>query len=238
MKRVDLSAETRESAGKGPARSLRRSGKIPAVLYGGGKSSLLSLNTKDLERVLDTAAGGNVLINLKVEGKKGGNPRLVVLRDYQEDPVSEEVLHADLFEIDMNKPLRLTVPIVMKGDVPLGVKEGGVLQHNLREVEIEALPAVIPEYFSMDASKLNIGESIHLSDLNISEDVRVLAEKDLAVVSISAPMSEEKLEEILAGTPDEEGKEPEVIGKKTEEGEAPAEGDTAAKPADKEEPKS
>ncbi len=162
----------------------------------------------------------------------------MILRDYQEDPVSEELLHADLFEIDMNKPLRLTVPIVMKGDVPLGVKEGGVLQHNLRDVEIEALPAAIPEHFSMDASKLNIGESIHLSDLEIPEDVRVLAEKDLAVISIAAPISEERLEEMLAGTPAEEGKEPEIIGKKKEEGEAADEGEAAEKPAGKEEPKS
>ncbi|HEY5647888.1 MAG TPA: 50S ribosomal protein L25 [Nitrospiria bacterium] len=238
MKRVDLIADKRDQAGKGPARSLRRSGRIPAVLYGGGKSSPLSLNAKDLEKILVSAAGGNVLITLKVEGQKSAEGKPVILRDYQEDPVSGEVLHADLFEIDMKKPLRLTVPIVMKGDVPLGVKEGGVLQHNLREVEIEALPAAVPDHIGMDASQLNIGESIHLSDLPIPEGVRFLAEKDLALVSISAPISEERLEEMLAGTPADEGKEPEVIGKKKEEGEAEGEGEGAAKPAGKEESKS
>lgn len=238
MKRVSLKAEIREDSGKGVARSLRRSGKIPAVVYGEGKSRSLAVDQKELLKIL--TSGGNVIINLSVTGSGSSEPRPVILRDYQEDPVSEKLLHADFFEVNMKKPIRLTVPILMTGGQPAGVKEGGVLQHTLRDVEIEALPASIPDHIEMDASQLQIGESIHLGDLQVSEGVRILGDKGLGVVSIAAPMSEEKLEQILAGTPAGEGREPEVIGKKKDEGEAVAQGEAAAgaKPEEKkEEPK-
>jgi large subunit ribosomal protein L25 len=227
MQRMDLEAEQRQQSGKGVARALRRSGKIPAVLYGEGKSSLLAVAPADLIKILKSESGENALINLKIKGEKSVETRTAILRDFQKDPISGGILHADLFEINMNKAIRVRVPIMVKGDVPEGVKLGGVLQHNLREMMIECLPSMIPDHLDVDATHLKIGESIHIRDLQVEQGIRILEDKDLPIVSVAAPMSEAKLEEILAGTP-AEAKEPEVIGKKKEEGEAEAGAEPAA----------
>jgi large subunit ribosomal protein L25 len=230
MQRVEMEAARRAASGKGPARQLRRAGQIPGVLYGEGKSILLTLQSIELARVLKAGSGENALISLKITSPTGAETRTAILRDLQRDPITGEVLHADLFEISMNKTIRIRVPIAVVGDVPAGVKEGGVLQHSLREIEIECLPAQIPGRIEIDASALNVGDSVHLRDLKVGEGVRLIGDADLALVSVAAPMSEAKLEQILAGTP-AETKEPEVIGKAKEEGAeaAPAEGEKGEK---------
>jgi large subunit ribosomal protein L25 len=239
MQRMNLEAEQRQKSGKGAARALRRAGQIPAVLYGEGKSSLLSLNPAGLIKILRSESGENALIDLKIKGEKSVETRTAILRDFQRDPIGGGILHADLFEINMNKAIRVRVPIVIAGNQSEGVKEGGVLQHNLREVEIECLPSIIPDHLDVDAAHLKIGESIHVRDLQVQQGIRILEDMDLAIVSIAAPMSEAKLEEILAGTP-AETKEPEVIGKKKEEEEgagAEAEAGAGGKPGEKTEAK-
>ncbi len=238
MQRMELEAEQRLKSGKGVARTIRRAGRIPAVLYGEGKSSLLSIHPADLIKILKSESGENALINLKIKGEKSVETRTAILRDFQKDPINGGLLHADLFEINMNKAIRIKVPILVKGELSEGVKEGGVLQHNLREVEIECLPSMIPDHLDVDASHLKIGESIHVRDLQVQQGIRVLEDQDLAIVSIAAPMSEAKLEEFRAGPP-AETKEPEVIGKKKEEeGEAgAAEAGAAGKPGEKVEAK-
>ena len=157
-----------------------------------------------------------------------------MLRDYQADPVTGQLLHADLFEVSMDKPIRLKVPTVVIGGMPAGVKEGGVLPHVLREVHVECLPSAIPDRFEVDASPLIIGQGLHVKDLTAPQGVRILDGPDQTVLSIAAPMSEAKLEALLtsqAGV--EQSKEPEVVAKgKVVEGEegaaAPAAGDKAA----------
>ncbi len=121
MKRLSLEAEPRDKSGKGPARSLRRSGKIPAVLYGEGKSRSLSIDTKQLSTIFKGSSGSNVLIDLSISGSGKSEARPVILRDYQEDPVSGELLHADFFEVNMKKLIRFTVPILMTGTQTIGV---------------------------------------------------------------------------------------------------------------------
>lgn len=236
MQRIDMEAARRDASGKGPARQLRRTGQIPAVLYGEGKSIALTLQALEIKRALKSGSGENALISLKITAAAGAaETRTAILRDLQRDPITGEVLHADLFEISMNKPIRIRVPIAVVGEVPAGVKEGGVLQHPLREVEIECLPAQIPDKIEIDASGLNVGDAIHLRDLKMGEGVRVIGDPDVALVSVAAPMSEEKLEQLLAGTP--EAKEPEVIGKSKEEGaEGAAEGEKAEKGGEKAKP--
>ena len=214
MQRVELNADHRDQTGKGAARTIRRAGMIPAVLYGEGKSSLLTLKPADLVKILKSASGENALVTVKIKGGKSAETRTAIIREYQRDPISGEILHADLFEINMNKPIRLRVHITLTGSVSAGVKEGGVLQHNMRDVEIECLPSLIPDQIEIDASDLKVGESLHVRDLQVREGVRILEDQDLPIVSVAAPMSEEKLEQILTGTPVGEVKEPEVIGKK------------------------
>ena len=216
--KFDLAAEVRERAGKGPARQLRRSGRIPAVLYGQGECLLLSLDPLAVTMILRAHAGSTALISLTVNGAQSKAIRTTLLRDFQEDPVTGEILHVDLFEISLTKPIRVKVPVSVVGGVPAGVKDGGLLHHNMRELLVECLPTVIPERVEVDASELVIGQGIHVRELKQIEGVKFLDEADQMVVRVAIPISEAKLEALLtSGAVTEEGKEPEVIGKGKEE---------------------
>jgi large subunit ribosomal protein L25 len=225
--KFDLTVAVREQAGKGAARSMRRAGKIPAVLYGQGDCLLLAVNPDELIKILKSHAGSTALISLTVSGAKSKPNRTALLRDYQVDPVTGAVLHADLFEISMSKPIRVKVPIKVIGGIPAGVKEGGVLHHNMREVQIECLPAVLPDHIEVDASPLTIGSGIHVKELGAREGVRFLDDADQMVVSVAAPMSDAKLEALLTSGAGAAG-EPEVVAKGKEAG---AEGAAGAEPA-------
>jgi large subunit ribosomal protein L25 len=224
--KFEMTAEVRDRSGKGAARQLRRSGRVPGVLYGQGECVLLTLDPDVVRKTLRTLAGGTGLISLQLAGGKGKSARTALLRDYQVDPVSGELLHVDLFEVSMTKPIKVKVPVVLTGGQPAGVKEGGILHHNMREVHVECLPSAIPDSIEVDASGLNIAQGIHIKELAKREGIRFLDDPDNMVVSVAAPMSEAKLEALLtSGAVTEEGKEPEVIAKgkvETEEGAAAA----------------
>jgi large subunit ribosomal protein L25 len=223
MQRFEVEVQFREKNGKGAARQIRRAGRIPAVLYGEGKSTPLEVDPGVLLKVLHSESGENALMNLTIRGGKAkASTATAILRDFQRDPVSGEILHADLFEVSMNKVLRVQIPLVEVGSAP-GVKEGGVLQHHLREIEIECLPLLIPDHIEVDVSALGIGDSVHVRDLRLAEGVKILEDSDQTVISVAAPISEAQLESMLAGAAAEvESKEPEVLtkGKEKEEGEA------------------
>lgn len=218
--KFEMEADIRERAGKGVARQLRRNGKIPAVLYGQGECLLLTLNPDPVKKILRSHAGSTALVSLSIGGANSGL-RTALFRDYQLDPVTGDVLHADLFEISMTQAIRVKVPVSLVGGVPAGVKEGGVLHHNLRELHIECLPSALPDVIEVDASNLQIGQGLHVREVKTQEGVRVLDEADHMVVSVAAPISEAKLEALLtSGAPVEEGKEPEVLAKGKLEDEA------------------
>ncbi len=231
MQRIGLSADIREKSGKGAARSIRRDGMIPAVLYGQGSAKTISLNPADVLKILHSESGENTLINLKLKGKDKEAEKVAILRDFQRDPVTGKLLHADLFEISMNKAIKVKVHVEITGDQPAGVKEGGLLQHNMREVMVECLPSLIPDNIKIDASALKIGDVIHVRDINVAEGVTILDDSAMAVVSVAAPMSETKLEQMLTATP-AEIKEPEVAAK-GKEAAAPAEEGAKAEKAEK-----
>lgn len=217
--KFDMAAEVREKAGKGPARQLRRNGKVPAVLYGEGECLLLTVNPETVTRALRAHAGSTALISLSITGGTEKANRTALLRDYQVDPVTGDLLHVDLFEVSMNKVIRVKVPVSIVGGMPAGVKEGGVIHHNLRELHIECLPAAIPDAIEVDASNLAIGQGIHVREVVRAEGVKVLDDAEQMVVSVAAPISDAKLEALLtSGVGVEAGKEPEVIGKGKEEG--------------------
>lgn len=225
--KFELAVTVREQAGKGAARSMRRSGKVPAVLYGQGECVLLTVNPEELIKILKTHAGSTALISLTVTGAKSKPNRTALLRDYQVDPVTGALLHADLFEISMSKPIRVKVPIHVVGGVPAGVKEGGVLHHNLRELYIECLPAALPDHIEVDASSLKIGDGIHLKEIAKRDGIRFLDDPDQMVISVAAPMSDAKLEALLTSAAGAPG-EPEVAAK-GKEAAAVAEGGEPAK---------
>ncbi|MBL8073254.1 MAG: 50S ribosomal protein L25 [Nitrospira sp.] len=226
--KFDLTVSVRERAGKGAARSMRRAGKIPAVLYGQGECLSLTANPDDVVKILKSHAGSTALISLTVTGAKSNPSRTALLRDYQVDPVTGAVLHADLFEISMSKPIRVKVPVKVIGSIPAGVKEGGVLHHNMRDMHVECLPAALPDHIEVDASALTIGSGIHVREIGAREGLRFLDEPEQMVVSVAAPMSDAKLEALLTTGAGQAG-EPEVMAKGKEAGAEGAAG--AAAPA-------
>ncbi len=227
MQKITVQGERRTKAGKGVARQLRFSGKIPAVIYSEGKSALLTLTPEEIEKVLHSASGENTLINLQITGEKKDpsdtGEHIAILRDFQRDPITGMVLHADLFEISMTEAISIMVQVEVIGETPVGVKtDGGALQHNMRELEVRCLPTLIPDHIQVDASALEVGQSIHVKDLPVKEGISFLADPSLVVVSVTAAISDEKLESMLSAEPGE-SKEPEVTAEKEDKEGAGAE---------------
>jgi len=183
VERIELRAKIREKTGKGPSRRLRREGLIPAVLYGRGRETRhLTLALPDLHRVLATEAGKNPIIALKV----GDETDTAILREIQVDPVRREFLHVDLCQISLEERLTAEVPIILSGE-STGVASGGVLQQGLWELEVECLPTELPEHVEVDVSGLEIGGSIHVSELGLPEGITILTRPEQTVASVIPP---------------------------------------------------
>ncbi len=221
MQRYDLNIEERSKFGKGPARRVRRGGGVPGVLYGHGRSTAISVNLVEFNKILHSKGGEHALLSLQEGGKK--EERLAIVKDVQTDPVYGKLIHVDLQEVALNEKIRSLVSIRETGESG-GVKLGGILQHGIREVEIESLPMDIPDQIEVDISSLKIGDSIHVRDLKVGPGVRVLTDPDGALYSVVPPISEAKLTELLTAGPGPEMKEPEVVGKVKEEAAAPEAG--------------
>lgn len=197
MEQRELKVIHRKEKGKGPSRRLRRDGLIPAVLYGPNINPiLLSLNPEDLRSVLSSAAGENTLISLQAEGHREVSNKVVMLKDLQMDPLTREFIHADLYEVVMDEEIEVDVPILLRGKA-VGVEEGGILQEVSRELRVKCLPKDIPEGIEIDISELGIGDSIHVRDLPLREGILITAEPDFTVLTVSAPMAEEKPEVVV-----------------------------------------
>jgi large subunit ribosomal protein L25 len=237
MKRIALTAQIREKAGKGVARGLRRDAQVPAVLYSHGKSTSIAMVNKDVSKVLNAEGGEHALINLKLEGGKGAGDKLALIKEYQTDPRSGKLIHLDLMEVAMNEKVKLQVAVHISGTAE-GVKEGGIFQYGQRNLEIECLPAHIPDFIDVNIEHLKVNESLHVRDITAPEGVKILTEGDSTVATIQPPISAEKLEAMLTATPAEviEGEGPELVKKPKKEGEAAvpaaeAKGKEAAKEA-------
>jgi len=216
MERATLNVEKRDKVGKGIARTLRRQGMIPAVIYRAGSSLPISISKKAMAEFIDTTAGEHTVVNLKFSG---GENKLAILKEYQIDPLKGDILHTDFFEVSLTEKVSVHVRVVTLGE-PVGVKrDGGILQHVLREIEIECLPDKIPGHFEIDASKLEIGQALHVKDIGVGEGIEVLTNPDEVIVNVTAPAVEKEVAapaEGVAVAP--EVTEPEVIkkGKKEE----------------------
>jgi large subunit ribosomal protein L25 len=207
-----LLGERRTGVGKGVARKLRQAGRIPAVYYGRGEDPIaLVVGLKDLQEVIDRADGSNVIVDLKVDGDGSGD-RKALIREIQRDPVGGRILHLDLQHISLTERIVVEVPVVLVG-IAIGVKEGGgILEHLLREVEVECLPTDIPAKLEVDVSALQIGDSLHVSDLK-ADRVEILTEAERAIATVVPPTVLEEAK------PAEEGAaaEPELVKEKKEE---------------------
>ncbi len=215
MERFSIIAEAREDQGKGAARSLRREGMVPAVLYREGRAQSIKLSRKELSKLINTIKGEQVMVNLQFAG---GEKKLALLKDYQVDPIKGDLLHSDFFEVSLTEEVRVTVHVVTTGE-PIGVKrDAGIVQHVLREVEIECLPDKIPGRIEVDITPLEIGQAFHVSDLKFEEGIEVLTDPGDVIVTVSAPAVEAAPAAAEAAAP--AAAEPEVAkkGKKEEEG--------------------
>jgi large subunit ribosomal protein L25 len=188
-----LEAQARDTFGKNEARRTRRGGRVPGVLYGGdGKAATpIAVQPKALLKILHSESGQNTLIALKLAG--AGDNRVLV-KDFQLDPVTHEVLHVDFLRIAMDKLLRVTIPIIVHGE-PKGVKQqGGVLEFIRREVEIEVLPADIPEHIDVDVTELMLHQGIRVRDILTNAKWKPVSDLDLMLVHVIMP----KVEEVAA----------------------------------------
>jgi large subunit ribosomal protein L25 len=210
-----LTAKPRDTRGKNEARRLRAAGQLPAVLYGtsaaGEKNEPLaiSVDPKALLRILHSDSGANTLIALSVEGGSGDSR--VLVKDYQLDPITHKLLHADFYKVAMDRLLTLTVPIVLKGE-PRGVKlQGGMLDFVNRDVEIECLPADIPEHIEVDVTDLELHGAVRMRDLAERATWKAVSDLDLMIVHVVAPRAEEPAPAVEAAPAP--AAEPEVIKK-------------------------
>ncbi len=213
MQQVSLKAKTRENLTKGNNRQLRMAGEVPAVIYGGEAQPLsISINDRDMHRILHSSAGLNVLISMEIEGGSSPLVENVIVKDIQRDPIKASFIHLDFYRISMDKKLTTFVRIEIEG-ASIGVKAGGILEFNLREVEVECLPTLIPERFLINVSTLQIHDSVHVKDLPVPEGVTILEDPNNIVISIVPPTVEE-----VAPAAEATAAEPEVIekGKKEE----------------------
>ena len=215
---IHLNAEPRSDSGKGASRRLRHLGLVPAIVYGGdGEPVQISLKQNEFSHQLENDAIYTQVIDLQV----GGDTEEVILRDLQRHPFKNKVMHADFFRIDKNTPIKVVVPIhVNNAEECVGVKmDGGMLTQLVTEIEIIALPKHLPEYLELDVENLNLGETLHLSDIKMPEGVEITAmlnveetehdDHDLGVLSVVKTRAEE--EEVEVEAPEgEEGAEGEA----------------------------
>ena len=207
-KKHTLAAESRTSKGKGAARTARRAGRVPAVIYGHHREpASLTVDANALSRLLTVEHGMRALLDVAVDGKA---PVKALIREIQRDPVRrQDIVHIDLYEVNANEKITVKVPVHLTGTAD-GVRNGGgILEHPLRELTVKVLPADIPEHFEVDVTSLVIGKSIHVSELSIPK-AEILDDGNLVVAAVVAP----RVEEVVAPAGDAATTaEPEVIKK-------------------------
>ncbi|MEE9614596.1 MAG: 50S ribosomal protein L25 [Thermodesulfobacteriota bacterium] len=221
MEEIELSARPREETGKGATGRLRRDGFIPAVLYGPNvkKSLSLTLNAREIDKILHGHAGGNVLMSLKLEGSKA---KKVMFKSLDRHPVMDDVRHIDLMEILMDKAVTVPVPIHVVGKCE-GVEFGGILQQEMREIKVECLPSHIPDSIDVDVTALVIGSTLHIKDITLPADLKAVDDPELTVIRVAAPIAEveektpEELEAELAESFEEKAEGEAAPGEKPEE---------------------
>ncbi|HKS36702.1 MAG TPA: 50S ribosomal protein L25 [Verrucomicrobiae bacterium] len=216
MKSVALTAYPRKLAKRTGVKKLRATGRVPAVIYGRlNQPQNLEINVKDIENLIHHSVSENVLVDLSVTGDPKPR-RLALVQEVQHHVLSGEVLHVDLHEVAENEKVTIMVPVETTGEA-VGVKTGGgVLEHVLFKIKARALPKDLPEFITVDVSHLEIGQSIHLGEIQPPPGVEILGDKKVSVLSVAAPITEAEEAAALeaAGTP---LAEPEVLKEKKDE---------------------
>ena len=192
-----LAAVTRNERGKNESRRLRRAGQVPAVLYGGKASggAAIKMDPKALLDILHSESGINTLIGLSVDG---GTASPVLVKEFQLDPVSNELLHVDFYRPELDRAITVTVPVTLTGEAPGVKQQGGLVDFVQRDVQVECLPTEIPEHIEVDISNLMIGQGVRLHDLLQDVAWKPMSDPDSLLVHVVAPKVEEEEEEPAA----------------------------------------
>lgn len=205
MGQITLSARIRESKGKEAAKKLRKNREVPAIFYGPEtKPLMLSVDHSDLLGILKKTTGENIILGLQIESGSGSDTKTVMLKELQTDPLKDLILHADFYEISLDKKLTVKIPVQLV-NTPIGVTKGGILQQIRRELTISCLPHNLIDHVDVDVSDLNIGESIHIQDIELPPEIKSIDEGHLTVAVVAAPTvaveeaAEEEIEEEAAG---------------------------------------
>ena len=209
-----LAARVRKSTGKGAARKLRMSNQIPAIFYGPKTEPImLAVDYPELERILSQGTGDNVILDLQVQSDHGTEIRKVIVKDLLINPVNDTCLHADFYEISMDREITVDIPIRLK-NTPIGVINGGILQHIRRQLTISCLPGKVMDALELDVSGLDIGDTLHIEDIELPEGVKSEEEGRQTVAVVAAPtvVAEEAEEEVI----EEEAVEEEKAESETE----------------------
>jgi large subunit ribosomal protein L25 len=221
--RIRLVVQERERTGSADARRLRRSGLIPAVLYGRGKTPhAVSVPERELRRVLTGSHGLHTILDVALEGQKTTHASIV--KEFQREPIRGRLIHIDLQEVRLDQPIQAQVTVELVGEAA-GSKEGGVLSQMSREITVEALPLEMPDRIELDVSEMAIGDTLRVSDLPVREGAKYLDDPELVVATVTVPtrIVEPEPEEAEEGVEVPEGEElPEGAGEAPAEGEAPA----------------
>ncbi len=216
--KAELNAKPREETGKGPSRELRRNGRVPAVVYGGDRENVeISVDAGEAIHLFEQISVENTLVDLKIEGQDGAVSTLI--REIQAHPFKHELVHLDFYRITEGQAIEVAVPVHLEG-VPQGVKEsGGVLEQIVHELPVKCVPAAIPEFIEFDVTELEMGDAIHVSDVELGDEVEILLDPERTICTVVAPkvvvtepeeVEEEEVEVALVGEEEEELPEGEV----------------------------
>ncbi len=208
MEQYQLAATVRESKGKEAAKKMRKGNIIPGVFYGpDSEPVMLHFKDGDLRKILKTAASEHIIMGLQLQSEKGTESKKVIIKELQSDPIKGNYIHADFYEISMDRELTLDIPLVLV-NTPVGASLGGILQLVRREITIKCLPDKIIEKIEVDVSGLSIGDSLHIKDIVFPEGVTSPQDERLTIAVVNAPsISEEKAVSEEEGEEGEEGKE-------------------------------
>jgi large subunit ribosomal protein L25 len=222
MQQAKLEVQPRNAFGKQNTRALRRAGEVPAVLYGRSQDTVaIQLNARIFKQFLRTHSE-NVIINMEIGG---GNTETVIIKEIQRDPVEKrQLLHADFIRISLDEPVTSPVPVVLVG-TPVGTQESGVLEAPLRQMTLHCLPMQLPTEISVDVSGLDVGDAIHVGDLDLADEIEVLDESIRIIAMVSQPriqleMEAEDGEEDGEEATEEQPLEPEIISRRQRDDDA------------------
>jgi len=206
MAQLTLSARVREYQGKEAARKLRKNNEIPAIFYGPNTQPIkLSVGLQDLQKVLKQSSSENIILGLQIVSDGGTDTRTVMLKELQSDTVRPIYYHADFYEISMDKELTLNIPIHLV-NIPVGIGKGGILEHVKRDLTVTCLPSKLTERIEVDVSSLDIGDSLHVRDVQLPDGIRSEEDADLAIAVVAAPSVVKT--EIAEAAEEKEGEEP------------------------------